>query len=54
MEIFTIAGSKGGKASAAALTPAERRAKALKAVAAREAKRKTKCEAEDEVRLALR
>jgi hypothetical protein len=34
-------GSKGGKRSLVTMTPSERRARALKAVAAREAKRKT-------------
>lgn len=40
IEVFATAGSKGGKNAAAAMTPAQRRARALKAVAAREAKRR--------------
>jgi len=40
IEAFATAGSKGGKNAAAAMTPAQRRARALKAVAAREAKRR--------------
>jgi len=40
MEFRMTAGSKGGKAAAAGMTAAERKARAKKAVAARWAKRK--------------
>lgn len=39
MEIFSVAGSKGGKKSSAAMTPEERSARAKNAVAMREAKK---------------
>ncbi|MFM7007997.1 MAG: hypothetical protein ACKO0Z_01475 [Betaproteobacteria bacterium] len=45
-EIGSLSWSKAGKASAAALTPAQRSARARKAVLAREAKRKAKARAE--------
>jgi len=41
LDFFRKQGSKGGKKSAASLTPEERAERARKAVAAREAKRKT-------------